>query len=856
MPSEIGQDGSQRFTEEAAGAIRRAVEEVGGREVFFSGALNGEGLVHKVRVCARGNEGAVPAYAEFAKDGDVVIHNHPTGDIAPSEADLQLSSLFGFHGLGVYIVDNEAERVYVVVEPFREEAIQHLDSRELARALSPGSRLGRTIPQYEVRPQQTEMMSAVARAFNDEGIAVVEAPTGVGKTIAYLLPAVLWAVRNRERVVVSTRTINLQEQIVEKDIPTLAKCIDEEFKAVLVKGRSNYLCWRRLERAVSEATLFQDEGDAEDLKRIIEWAKKTEDGTLSDLPFVPGRELWEQICSEADSCQYTNCPNQKKCFIGKARRNIAKADVVVVNHHMLFADLAIKKEVGNFSSLAVLPAYRRVVFDEAHNIEDSATEYFGADATRNGAVRLIGRFIRMERRQERGLLPYVKMKLIQEAHRTSEKQVEPVFELIDNELLPALAAAREALTVAFDALRSVASEKCGKIGRDIKWRLTPQALADEDLREVHNVYVLPATEELMRCGGLCTKLHNRLKGLAFQYKEYEPPESPIGGEVVQLSGYRDRLLRLANVLAEGTSAELQPNTVRWIELDARKKHVVRVARCPLHVGETLSEWVYGNLKTIVMTSATLSVQHSFEYFVSRVGLDRVTDRSVEPLALDSPFDYQEQAIFCVPSEISTPDQREFLDETTEYVRDALSVTKGHAFVLFTSFYALDYVFKRLEDGLRGAGIVPLKQGMAARTQLLERFRRDASSVLFATDSFWEGVDVAGHALQCVILPKLPFRVPTEPVLEARAEAIDSEGGNSFMSYTVPQAVIKFRQGFGRLIRRKTDRGAVVVLDRRILTKYYGRVFLKSLPDLHVEKGPRAQILSSLRDFFEKGDQSK
>lgn len=844
----IGQDAAARFTASAARAIREAIDEVGGREVFFAGCLNEAGLVHEVRVCARGHDGAVPAYVEMAGRADVVLHNHPSGDIGPSEADLELSSLFGFHGLGIYIVDNSVSRAYVVVEPSREHAEKPLDIKELKKALSPASALGRVVPHYEVRPQQARMMALVAQAFNEQGIAVVEAPTGVGKTIAYLLPAALWAIRNRERLVISTRTINLQEQIMRKDIPDLAACLERPVKAVLVKGRSNYLCLRRLERALAEATLFEDEEDQENLKALAEWARKTEDGTLSDLPFAPGRELWEQVCSEADTCQFATCPNQKKCFVAKARREIAKADLIVVNHHMLFADLAIKKEVGNFSSLAVLPAYRRLIFDEAHNIEDSATEYFGAQATRAGALRLLGRFIRTERGRERGLLPFLKMKLIKYTGKLSLARLEAPLDLIDNHLLPCLAAAHEGLSVAFDALRELVAERCGQIGRDIKWRLTDEVLGDPALREIHTTYVVPAAEELSSCAQHCAQLHKLLLDLNLQE---EGGDSPIAGEIQQLGGYRDRMTRLSNVLLEGTSRELPSNTVRWIEIDARNKRTVRVARCPLHVGPELSEWVYGNLKSVVMTSATLTVDHRFDYLFGRIGLDTVKGKEVAAEALDSPFDYASQAMLGIPTDIATPDAKAFLPEVAEYVRAILKVTQGHAFVLFTSFYALDYVFRALKDDLMARGITPLKQGGIARTRLIEQFRRDTSSVLFGTDSFWEGVDVAGEALQCVILPKLPFRVPTEPVLEARAEAIEAAGGSSFMQYTVPQAVVKFRQGFGRLIRRKTDRGAVIILDRRILTKHYGKVFLRSLPNPRLVKGPQNELLASLEAFFGK-----
>jgi ATP-dependent DNA helicase DinG len=849
MPSEIGEKAQQRISESGARQIREAIEEVGGREVFCSGRLNADGLVEKIKVHARGHEGAVPAFHHGLGTRDVVIHNHPGGDIAPSEADLQLASIFGFNGHGVLIVDNDVTRVYVIVEPAMDSDKSLLNPDELGAFLGPDGDLAKRLDDFEIRPQQVEMMQAAARAFNTDGIAVVEAPTGVGKTIAYLVPAVMWAVRNRERVVVSTNTINLQEQIIEKDIPLLARCLGVKFSAVLVKGRRNYLCWRKLNRALSENALLADENEGSGLQAIADWADKTEDGTRSDLAFVPSYDLWDRVCSDGDTCRPSNCPDAKRCFIGKARRDVAKADIIVANHHMLFSDIAIKKETGNFTSLAVLPAYRRVVFDEAHNVENSATEYFGAEVTRNGIMNLLGRLIHVERSRSRGLLSFLRARLAKGDRWIPVQTRQELIELIDSQVLPAIAGVRDASDTAFGAIRNLTAERCRQIGRDIKWRLTPQVLADEDLREVHSVYVLPAVAEIHACARLLGSLHAKLKQVEAPLGATEPP---FVMECLELAGYRERLVRSANTLAEGTSEELPPDTVRWIEIDARNKSIVRLVRCPLSVAEPLAEWVYANLKTAVLTSATLTVRRDFDFLFSRIGLGLVGDRSVETLMLDSPFDFQAQALLGIPTDHATPDQSTFLDECVDHIREVLTITRGHAFVLFTSFHALDYSFKRLEGELKSSGITPLRQGVMARTQLLERFRSDPASVLFGTDSFWEGVDVAGEALQCVILPKLPFRVPTEPILEARAEALEAAGGNSFMQYTVPQAVIKFRQGFGRLIRRTTDRGTIIVLDRRVVAKHYGRVFLDSLPDIRIVKGPRRGVYLALRKFFDAG----
>lgn len=844
------EDSARRIAGPAIEFMRGAIADTGGREVFFAGTTDRTGRVIDVRVCARGNENAVPALFASLQIRDVVIHNHPSGNLAPSAADLELAAMYSTHGHGVFIVDNEVAHAYVVVEPFAPDTAKRLEQKELHACLGSRSRLARALPDFEVRPQQTAMTDTVSAAFNQDGIAVIEAPTGVGKTLSYLLPAALWAVRNKERVVISTRTINLQEQIILKDIPLLQRSLDEPFTSCLVKGRGNYLCLRKFERLLSEADLFDDEAYRAQLDALTQWIEHTSDGSKEDLPFVPERELWDRVCSESDTCSMGRCPNQQRCFVGKARRQVAKADLIVVNHHMLFSDLAIKRELGDFSALSVLPAYQRLIFDEAHSIEDSATEYLGASAHRFSTMAVLGRFLRIERGQERGLIPLIRLKLVKECPQLSVDRFEAIQGHVDEALLPALATAREALTGAFDAIRALTAAKCSEMGRDIKWRLTPEALADAEVREVHAVTVLPAAEAVTQFCRHCAVFARRLDEIPPGENEVE---SPLALEKLQLNAYATRLQRTAAVLAESLGPEIEENTVRWIEIDAENAQQVRVARCPLEVGRPLAEWLYANLKTVVMTSATLTVRHSFDYLFERIGLDQCDQNRVQTQYLDSPFDFEAQALLGIVTDLRPPTERGYLDEAIDAIRDALRITRGRAFVLFTSFSSLEYCFRRLRDDLAREGIRALKQGTSTRTQLLDEFRRDVSSVLFAVDSFWEGVDVAGEALQCVILPRLPFRVPTEPVLEARAEAIDARGGNSFLSYSVPQAVIKFRQGFGRLIRRRTDRGAVLVLDRRIITKHYGRVFVESLPEARITRGGRSEVLDDLRQFFEEAD---
>jgi len=531
-----------------------------------------------------------------------------------------------------------------------------------------------------------------------------------------------------------------------------------------------------------------------------------------------------------------------------ARRDMATADLLVVNHHMLFADVAVKRETGDFTASAVLPAYGRVIFDEAHSIEDAATEYFGISATRIGMHKAMNKLYRAESGQERGLLPFLKLKLMRNCPQVSLEEYNEYVELIEGQLQPAVLLAEDALDDAFYALREYTAEHCGRVGTEIQWRLTGDLLSAPELRQLHEEHVISATTQARALVRLGRNLLEKLETI----QPLEPgEETPVQLEIAELNAYLRRVQQVVEALEECTAEDLEDNTVRWIEIHSRDEKRMRVARCPLAVGKPLADWVYGRVNSVVMTSATLAVRRQFDYCKNRIGLDQTPEGRVRDLLLDSPFDYRNQALMCVPTDGPAPNASDYLEKLVEDIRTILHITRGHAFILFTSFYALDFVYNRLEEELGRQGIQALCQGKDSRSRLLTAFREDPSSVLFGTDSFWEGVDVAGESLQCVVLTRLPFRVPTEPILEARAEAIVQAGGNAFMDFQVPQAVIKLRQGFGRLIRRKTDWGAVVVLDNRIVTKYYGKAFLGSLPDVPVVSGPAAKVWGALEQFYRR-----
>jgi len=815
--------------------LRIAIAEAGGNEVFFLGRTNEERLVVDVEVLARGNRDAVPAIMIAASFGDVVIHNHPSGHLTPSQADVEIASLLGNQGVGFYIVDNHAERCNIVVTPFAHKAVERLSTPEITRFYAPEGVLAGALPGYEHRPEQTRMALTVADAFNEEKVAVVEAGTGTGKSLAYLLPAALWALRNKERVVVSTNTINLQEQLIRKDIPFLQKHADIHFRAVLVKGRSNYLCLRKLKVNAADASLFKDE-TAHELDAIVAWSRQTEDGCRSDLSFVPKEEVWEELCCEADQCGRVKCPDYACCFFYKARREAAGADLLVVNHALLLADLAVRLETG-YDSTAILPPFHRLVFDEGHHLEDVATSFLSSQVSRLGLVKLIGK-LQHPKKAHRGVLPQLSTQLSAAVPEAQDALYLELAEILEGRLIPKRVAITDAVTRGMDAISDALVHHLKRETYEQKLRLTPEVYASslwpavltrvEEIAEELADYVVGIQAFLKGCEKLSDRVLEKLVG-----------------PLTDLRGVQARLTVAVEALHFFTSREA--DFCRWFEL--RKGGMVKLCCSPLEVAESIKKAILDKFKTVVITSATLAVGEKFDFLKRRTGIELLARERVNELLLPSPFDYAKQALVGVPSDMPEPTSPLFEAKLGSHLLDALKISQGRAFVLFTSYDLLTRVADRLAEPLKAAGLTPMRQGDTNRHMLLSKFKSSKNPVLFGTDSFWEGVDVQGRGLELVVITRLPFRVPTEPILEARSEHIVALGGDPFMSYTVPQAVIKFKQGFGRLIRSKEDRGAVLILDSRVLTKNYGKIFLTALHGVEVMRGPEEMICEELRRFF-------
>ncbi len=702
-----------------------------------------------------------------------------------------------------------------------ETLVEMLDSEQAAAYISNDGALAKISPQFEERKVQIELLKNICSAFNKNLIGVFEAGTGVGKSYAYLIPSILWAIKNHEKIIISTGTINLQQQLCEKDIPAVEKILGKKINFILLKGRQNYICKRRLMETASVLDLFEDE--TQEIKRISDWADESPTGSKSEMPFMPSENAWTKVNSESDACMGKRCPFFNECFIMRVRKEAASANIIVVNHHLLFADIESRMNGAGYEDASVLPPYRRIVFDEAHGIESAATSFFSESLNRFNINKLISQMYRRRKGTEYGHLCSIAVfskndDKLPEAYELTNK-IKTAFlnlEISAKDLMLSEYTLRLCQQTArafgpFLVSAGILAEALGNFTNLI--RIIMEGVSDED-KDIPSMW--EAKSILRRLDSYVILLKNF--GLWEEKKE------------------NVYWLMLRRLPPELNHSEASPD-------------YVTLNQTPLDISALMRAGVFEEMNSVICTSATLSAGKDFHYWGSRTGLSFIEDGRVLCKSFASPFPYEKNMLFAVPSDAPLPHQVEYQQWVEMAVPKLIQAAEGRTLVLFTSYEALKNTYQSTVTLLRAFNGLIMKQGDDDNARLLERFKNDKESVLFATDSFWQGVDIPGESLSQVIIVKLPFTVPNDPVFMARSEAIEKRGGNSFMELSVPEAVIKFRQGIGRLIRRSDDRGAVIVLDRRIYEKRYGIKFSCSMPDCQKIYEPLNEITKKINRFI-------
>ena len=715
-----------------------------------------------------------------------------------------------------------------------------LNPKKILKLVQNEGLLSSKLKNFEERKEQLSMLECVTLAFNENKYAFIEAGTGVGKSLAYLLPAIFAADQKMGKTVISTHTITLQEQLLNKDIPFILDVLGISIEAVLVKGMSNYLCLRKLYDLL-DLNILHTLSEREELQKIENWSRETTDGSISDLKRKPKSISWDKLSCESDACSFIKCPQYKECFFYKARKKVKDAQLLVVNHHLLLADLKAKED--DAESESILPKYDYLILDEAHTFEDIATSSLAQHLSLSYILRKFTDLV--SDKTHTGKLQLVESKL-----KSFSEELE--VDIYLNSLLEIFTQKKDLQNEVYDAFiafsdlikhwgnpRSIKREKIS---------LTPEIIKSQEFLDITQCFI-----------ELIDSMHRFSEGLQlFTHKLSDITNAralkALQSLIVDLDAIAQFFNKSASIIKDFFSPTLSGEKIYIVDIDSSKTFSsIGLQIIHLNIADVLSEQLFYPVKAAILCSATLCHASKFNFVQKQLGFKSsfFHPKRFSEKMLPSPFNYQDQVLLAIATDTPMPQDYGYIEHISSQIKSACISSKGGAFVLFTSYKMLEECYANLMPFLIEQGLLPLKQGNENRSTLLNIFKENSNSVLFGTDTFWEGIDVPGFHLRLVIITKLPFPVPTEPIFKAKCDQIEKEGLNSFMDYSIPKALVKFKQGFGRLIRNHKDTGCIYCLDSRLVNKFYGKIFLQSLPKCKQAFYPSNQLHLEIDKFYKE-----
>ena len=795
-----------RFSENSLLTIKKYIEENEYKSIILKATFDDNELIQEpFFLCQYKKKNFEEVLSKIKRD-EIVIRTTKPNQLYPSDQELEVTEeLYNKKNIAYCLLSYELDDFYFVQDIDR----VYLEQIDVKDYFSEEGILVRDIG-FEYRKEQEDMAHVVEKSVNENKKLIVEAGTGTGKTLAYLIPAIRWAVENKKKVIIATNTINLQEQLLLKDIPLAKSIIKEDFSYALVKGRNNYVCKRLFNELALGKNIDIETYSIEareQIEYILKWGHKTKTGDKADLPFEVLPEVWELIQSTTELCIGKKCPYRKECFYMKTRMEKLEADILISNHHVFFADLNVRAETDFDTEYLILPRYDMVIFDEAHNIESVARSYFSVEVSKISFTRLLSRIYQKKSRKKE------KSALIRVEESIDDKSLKDTSQYIQllNSIKEETSILQNISDEYFDEIRKMYDSKADMPIRKTlnNFEMTKSRFL-ENLREKKSFFERKMNEFL-----------NDLMAFSNVIDEEKDKNPEVINFVNHIKIYKSYIdnFKFINEFSND-------DYIYWLDINAKRTNVVLTAT-PLNIAQKLSSVLFENLNRLIFASATLATNGNFNYFKNSLGLNE--EKCIEEI-IKSPFNYDEQMSVYIPNDILDSENiNAFVTDASRFILEILTKTQGKAFVLFTSYTMLNQIYYSIGKKLKNAGFEVFLHGEKQRSQLIKEFKESKNPILFGTTSFWEGVDVQGENLSNVIITKLPFLVPTDPIVSAISKKIEEEGRNSFTDYQLPEAIIKFKQGIGRLIRKKSDSGNIFILDSRILKKKYGTLFIQALP---------------------------